>query len=433
MTSDLHHDRGSVPTIHDVEQEPGAFAAFRVPGFSRIWISLLSGNAGRFSVLVVAAWEAFRLTRSAFWPSVIAFCILIPVALVGPVAGTVADRVNLAKQMAVGQGLAATSALVATVFSLAHALTLPVIAGSTIGVGIGNAIQNPAWSSLVPSVIGVQRMVNGSAMVRIAQQGAEFVGPVFATPLLALAGPSAVYLLCTALYLTGAGVAISIGRFAPPPQPTRRRVLDSLADAVRYVVSEQRSAGILLLLVGLHCGLTMAYTGIIPKVATVNLHGDSGVYGSILTAVGLGAIGGAIAVILLARRLELRFLLVVTAFGSGLSLAVLGFGHEIAVTMTGAVLVGMTQSAFMALYLALLQGSVAPEMRGRVAAFSNILVGSTMSSAALVWGALVRWISPDWVTAAPGLLFVMATLVALTLSAWLRPPSVVRLQSVAAS
>jgi MFS family permease len=432
MTSDAHRG-GPFPTIHDVEQEPGTFAAFRVPGFPRIWCSLLSGNAGRFSILVVAAWEAFRLTRSAFWPSVIAFCILIPVAVVGPVAGTVADRVNLAMQMAAGQGLAAASALVASAFSLAHALSLPVLVGTTIGVGVGNAIQNPAWSSLVPSVIGVQRMVNGSAMVRIAQQGAEFVGPVFATPLLAVAGPTAVYLLSTALYLTGAGVAIGIRRFAPPPLPNPRRVLASLAEAVRYVSSGHRSAGVLLVLVGLHCGLTMAYTGIVPKVATVNLHGDSSVYGSILTAVGLGAIAGAGAVIVLARRLELRFLLVVTAFGSGLSLAVLGFGHEIAVTMIGAVLVGGTQSAFMALYLALLQGSVAPEMRGRVAAFSNILVGSTMSSAALVWGALVRWISPDWVTAAPGFLFVMATLVALTLSAWLRPPSVVRLQSVGAT
>ena len=432
MGSGLPGGGAPSPAIHGVEEEPGAFAAFRVPGFPRIWCSLLSGNAGRFSILVVAAWEAFRLTGSAFWPSMIAFCILIPVAVVGPVAGTVADRVNLAKQMAAGQGLAATSALVATAFSLAHALTLPVLLGTTVGVGVGNAMQNPAWSSLVPSVIGVQRMVNGSAMVRIAQQGAEFVGPVFATPLLAVAGPTAVYLLCTALYLTGAGVALSIRRFAPSPLPNRRKVLASLADALRYVSSGHRSAGILLVLVGLHCGLTMAYTGIVPKVATANLHGDSGVYGSILTAVGLGAIAGAVAVIVLARRLELRFLLVVTAFGSGLSLAVLGFGHEIAVTMTGAVLVGGTQSAFMALYLALLQGSVAPEMRGRVAAFSNILVGSTMSSAALVWGALVRWISPDWLTAAPGFLFVMATLVALTLSAWLRPPSVVRLQSAAA-
>lgn len=430
--SDPSQEGHPAPTIHDVEQHPGAFAAFRVSGFPQIWLSLLNGNSGRFCLVVVAAWEAFRLTHSAFWPSVIAFCILIPVALVGPFAGTVADRVNKATQMAVGQALAAASALVAAGFSLAHALSLPLLVGSSIGVGIGNAVQNPAWSSLVPAVIGVERMVNGGAMIRIAQQGAEFVGPVFATPLLALAGPSAVYLLCTAFYVVGAGFASSVRDLAPPPQLTGRKVWAPLADAMRYVTSRQRSAGVLLVLVGLHCGLTMAYTGIVPNLATTNLNGSSGVYGSILTAVGLGAIAGALLVILLARRLELRFLLVLSGVGSGLSLVVLGFGHGVGIAIIGGFLVGMTQSAFMALYLALLQGSVAPEMRGRVAAFSNILVGSTMSSAALLWGALVSWISPDWVTAAPGLLFVGVIGAAMGLSGWLRPPSIARLQPVAA-
>lgn len=146
--------------------------------------------------------------------------------------------------------------------------------------------------------------------------------------------------------------------------------------------------------------------------------------GELLTAVGIGAVIGAAAVILFARWLDLKFLLVVTGAGSGATLVLLGLSHQVVLSLLGAALVGATQSAFMALYLALLQGTAAPEMRGRVAAFSNILVGSTMSTGALAWGVLVGPVSAGWVLAAPGLLFVVVLAIALALSRWLRPPTI---------
>lgn len=409
------------PTISEVTQDVTIFAAFRVNGFPRIWASILFGNSGRFSLLVVAGWEAFELTRSAFWSSIIAFCILIPVAIVGPIAGAVADRVNKATQMAIGQLVAMSSAILAIVLLAVGHLTLPLLVVTTTGVGVGNAIQNPAWSSLVPAVIGVRRMVNGGAMVRIAQQGSEFLGPAIATPLLVALGPGSVYLLCAAFYGFGAIFALTLRRQVPFIPSTSRGIYHPIKEAFVYVVEKQRLLGALLLLVALHCGLTMAYTGIVPQLASVNLKGAGGVYGELLTAVGIGAILGAMGVIVFARWLDLKFLLALTGVVSGLSLVLFGLSTTVPLALLGAILVGASQSAFMALYLALLQGTAAPEMRGRVAAFSNILVGSTMSSFALLWGSLTNSISASLVIAAPGVLFVAVLGIMLVVSPWLRP------------
>lgn len=422
---------GSHEVIADVEQDTSLFAAFHVYGFPRIWASILSGNSGRFSVLVVAGWQAFILTRSAFWSSIIAFCILVPVAFVGPIAGSFADRVNKATLMVIGQSVATTSVAVAAILLAMGKLNLAILVITTLGVGIGNAIQNPAWSSLVPAVIGVKRMVNGGAMVRIAQQGSEFLGPLVATPLLVSVGPTSVYLLSAGFYLAGTVFALSLRSHVPPSTGTHRGIYHPLKEALVYVSTKQKLLGTLLLLVGLHCGLTMAYTGIIPKLIQTNLHGSSGTYGDILTTIGIGAILGAMTVIVTSKWLDLKLLLIITGVLSGLSLVLLGFSHLLVLSFIGAILVGASQSAFMALYLALLQGTAPPEFRGRVAAFSNILVGSTMSSFALLWGGLTSSISVELVIATPGIVFVVALGILLIVTPWLRPRSIIKVNTIA--
>lgn len=430
MSPETNNKENSDETnIEDVEQDTSLFAAFKVSGFPRIWTSILSGNSGRFSILVVAGWEAFKLSHSALWSSIIAFCILIPVAFVGPIAGAYADRYNKTLIMSLGQSIAAISSLVAGALAYLGHLNLTLLVVTTLGVGIANAIQNPAWSSLVPAVIGVKRMVNGGAMVRIAQQGSEFLGPLVATPLLVGVGPSSVYILSALFYLAGAGFAFSLRNHVPFVAATHRGIYRPLKEAFVYVSTRQRLLGTLLILVGLHCGLTMAYTGIIPKLAEHNLSGSSGgIYGELLTAVGVGAILGAIMVIITTRWLDLKLVLIITGVISGLSLVVLGFSTLVWLSLIGAILVGASQSAFMALYLALLQGSAAPEMRGRVAAMSNILVGSTMSSFALLWGGLTNSHSVEWVVATPGLVFALILGLMLVKIPWLRPSKLAALR-----
>ena len=419
--------------IGKVEQDVSMFASFKVAGFGRIWTSILSGNSGRFSVIVVAGWEAYKLSHSAFWSSIIAFCILIPVAVIGPVAGAAADRINKASQMAIGQSVAMLSALVAGILLYLGRPSLLLLAVTTTGVGIGNAIQNPAWSSLTPAVIGVRRMVNGGAMIRIAQQGSEFLGPAVATPLLVKFGPVPVYALCVGCYAVATSLSVSLIKRVPHTVYVQRGILHPLREALSYVSAKQRMVGGLLILVGLHCGLTMAYTGLLPKFVQTNLHGASGIYGELMMTVGIGAILGAILIIVGARWLDLTFMLVVTGVLSGLSLLALGLSRNVILALSGALLVGASQSAFMALYLALLQGSTAKEIRGRVAAFSNILVGSTMSTFALLWGALTSTFPVVWVLAVPGVLFIVSLGLMMTLAPWLRPPRMTRAPAVATS
>lgn len=94
-----------------------------------MWFAALSGNSGRFAVLLVAGWEAYKLGHhSSLWASLVSFLLLVPTT---------------------GGVLALSGHL--------DLVGLMVVVGV---VGIGNSIQGPAWQSLVPALVGPERMLN---------------------------------------------------------------------------------------------------------------------------------------------------------------------------------------------------------------------------------------------------------------------------------
>ncbi len=94
------------------------FSAFEVIPFRWVWTAAMSGNSGRFAVILVAGWEAYRLGHhSSFWPSMVSLLLLIPSMFFGLFAGSAADRRNRARMAAGGQLVNAVSCALAAIFA----------------------------------------------------------------------------------------------------------------------------------------------------------------------------------------------------------------------------------------------------------------------------------------------------------------------------
>lgn len=131
----------------------------------------LSGSSGRFAVILVAGWEAYRLGHhSSLWPSLVSMLLLAPSMRFGLFAGSVADRRNRARMASAGQLINAASCLVAAAATFAGQLDLTNLLALTAAVGIGNSIQGPAWQAMIPEIVGRERLLNASMTARIAQR-----------------------------------------------------------------------------------------------------------------------------------------------------------------------------------------------------------------------------------------------------------------------
>lgn len=388
---------------------PRFLSAFEQPGFASIWLSVLAANSGRFCVVLVAGYQAFHAGHSAVWSSAISMVILLPMVVVAPLAGGLADRVNRALLMAVGMGVALLAAVTATVLTATGTDSLPILVGLVLLIGTGGAVQAPAWQSILPGVLGARRLLNGSLLAQIAQQGAELTGPAIGTAVVALGGPVAGFALCALFYATGMLTAWRVRGLVGAPGGHHRGLFRPVVEGLGYVLHRPTLA-LLMLFVALHCSLTMAFNGLLPALAAGHLGGGSAVYGLLLTSVGVGAVAGPLLVMVFGRRLRDVHVLFVAGFLSGATLALLGVVPTLALAVPIAAGVGASEATFMAVVYMLSQTMAADHMRGRVSSSQLVITAGSMSVLSMGWGALEGPWGPGLTLVVPGLAFVLAVL-----------------------
>lgn len=386
---------------------PTFLEAFEAPGFIWVWLSVLAANSGRFCVILVAGYEAFVVGRSAFWSGSIAMVLMFPMIVVTPLAGGIADRFNRPLVMAAGMALA-TLASVAAALGSFGAVSLPLLIALTLLIGVGAAIQFPAWQAMIPGLVGPRRLLGGSLLAQIAQQGAELTGPAIGTAVLALGGPVAGFSLCAAFYLLGAIFAWHVRHLVATPEggPVERGVLGPVLRGLAYLFRHPQLR-LLAAFVTLHCALTMAFLGILPSLASAHLGGGGGTYGAILTSVGLGAIGGPLLLMIAGRRLRDVYVLFGSGFLSGAALAALGLVPTLPAAIAAGVAVGAGDAVFMALAYTLAQRMTGEHMRARISSSQIVITAGSMSLLSMGWGALVDPWGPALALIVPGAAFVV--------------------------
>src|SRR5439155_26521271 len=155
-----------------------------------------------------------------------------------------------------------------------------------------------AWNVIVPQLVPRDDLLNAISLAAIARQGSEFLGPALATPLFVLVGPAAAFGLCFLLYVLALLLTLPIPAVRPAGYSG---MLEPIAEGLRYMRAVP-VVWLLILLVGAHCTLTMAYMGLLPSFVAGTLHGGDRLFGTIMTVVGLGAILGSLALAAMTGR-----------------------------------------------------------------------------------------------------------------------------------
>lgn len=232
---------------------PAALAAMRSSAYRWLWSTTLAGNSGRFAVMMVAGWLAFRLTHSPIGPGLTSFLAFAPALFVGPLAGALADRMDRRHLIRSGAIVGAAACFAAAGLAVAGRLGLPVVLMVALAAGVAVSLEQPARTALVSWVTSPQDRLNAFSLLRVPIQGSEMVGPAVATAVLARAGAAPALAVCGLFYVLAAVQAfrIEIPRGAPRSEPRSGGLLEDVREGLAYV-RQDRVLGHLLLWVGLH-------------------------------------------------------------------------------------------------------------------------------------------------------------------------------------
>jgi len=340
---------------------------------------------GTWMQSVAQSWLVYSLTHSSFDLGAVVAIQTLPVLVLGPYAGVVADRVDKRKLMATLQALMGVQALVLGLLAVLHVVTFWEVCVLATVLGLNNTFENPARQSFVLEMVGGGNVRNAVSLNSTMVNAARAVGPAIAGVLIASAGVGVCFLLNAVSFV---GVVYSLTSMDTSRlQPSQRapRAKGQMREGLSYV-SRHVTLAIPLLMMGLVGTLAYEFQVSLPVVAKHTFHGGPETYGFLTAAMGIGAVAGGL-VTATRGRTGLRPL-TVAVFGFGLALLFASLSPVLAVEYAALALVGWGSVSFMATGNSTLQLTSSPSMRGRVMSLWAVaFLGSTP-----VGGPLIGWV-----------------------------------------
>jgi predicted MFS family arabinose efflux permease len=166
--------------------------------------------------------------------------------------------------------------------------------------------------------------------------------------------------------------------------------------------------------------LTMSYQGMLPMFVAVDLNAGPATYGALLTAIGLGAVIGSLALAQFSAPRHRAVLFVYALLVSGIALALLGITRSADSALMLGFLVGSSQAMFMSMTLAIIQSSVEDEYRGRATSFYQLITLTPMALIGWGMGGLADITEPRPLMIAAGIAFIVSMVIYAFFSSWLR-------------
>jgi MFS family permease len=359
---------------------------------------------------VAEMWLVLQLTHSGVAVGAAAALQFAPMLLIGAWGGLIADRFDKRRLLLVTQTAMALPALALLALTVTGAIELWMLLALICARGAVNAVDNPARQAFLVELVGPERLVNAVSLGSALINGARTLGPALAGILIATVGVELCFALnalsFAAMLFALSGMDQAALRSVPPA--VRRR--GQVRGALRYVraTPELRIPLALMAVVGT---FTFNFQTLLPLLATFGFHGGASAYAALTTAMGLGAIAGAIANGTRSRVRPALLAGAAAAFGALVVAAALA--PSTAVAAVALVPVGAASVVFAASVNSFLQLAVAPHMRGRVMAlYSVVFLGSTP-----IGGPLMGWIAS---AAGPRTALALGGLIALGAAAWAR-------------
>jgi MFS family permease len=324
---------------------------------------------------VAQSWLVLELTGSGTKVGLLVALQTLPVLLLGPYGGVVADRVDKRKLMIWLQSMMGLLSLVLGVLTLTHRVTLNEVYTIAVLLGLNNCFENPARQSFILEMVGADRVRNAVSLNSVIVNVARAVGPAAAGLIIAAGGTGLCFMINAASVVAVVLSLVLLDAESLLPTAPTARARGQVVEGLRYVRRTRELAVPLAMMALVGC-LAYEFQVVLPVVAKSTFHGGPSTYGYLTGAMGLGAIVGGLYVAAKGRTGIAAMTNSSFAFAAALTAAAVA--PTLPLELVALMFVGGVSVGFLSKGNSTLQLGAAPSMRGRVMALWAVaFLGST--------------------------------------------------------
>jgi MFS family permease len=386
------------------------FASLSNPNYRRYYSGQAVSLIGTWMQTVAQSWLVLQLTGSGAALGAVVAVQTLPVLLLGPYGGVVADRVDKRRLMIMLQSMMGVLALVLGVLALTHTVKLWEVFVLAFLLGLNNCFENPARQAFVLEMVGPADLRNAISLNSVLVNAARAVGPAFAGIIIAVSGVGICFMLNAVSFIAVVTslLTLDVSKLSRPPKTARAP--GQIREGVAYVRRTPKLLVPLLMMALVGC-LAYEFQVVLPIVAKDSFGAKPEVYGFMTAAMGIGAVVGGLYVAARGRTGMRALVNSAAAFTVALAFAAVApylWLELIALFAVGAVSVG-----FLSKGNSTLQLEASPTMRGRVMALWAVaFLGSTP-----IGGPIAGWVAGEFGGRAGLVLAAVACAVAAALGA----------------
>ena len=361
------------------------FDALSVPNYRRYIAGQSISLIGTWMQMTAQAWLVLSLTHSSTKLGLIVALQTLPVLLLSPYGGVIADRMNKRRLMVILQSAMGLQALALGILTVTGEVTVWQIGVLAVLLGLNNAFENPARQSFMLEMVGGDYLRNAVTLNSVLVNVARVIGPAVAGILIATVGEGICFLVNAGSFAAVVFSLATLNRAALAPTTPAPRARGQLREGLRYVRGNRGLAFPLLMMAAVGC-LTYEFQVSLPVMASQALHVGAGGYGFMTAAMGVGAVIGGLLVAAKGRTGTAQLTAAVIAFGVAMALATIA--PSLPFELVALAFAGASSIAFMSTGNSTLQLRAQPNMRGRVMSLWFVAFqGSTP-----IGGPIIGWV-----------------------------------------
>ena len=266
--------------------------------FGSLWGGNLFSNTGTFMMIIAAGWEMSSMTQNAALVAMVQTALSLPFFFFVIPGGIITDLVNHRRLLIIMQTSMLLAVAVIAWCSWTGRLTPWVLLGLLTFVGIGTAVHQPAWKTLLQDLVTREQSASAVALNSLNFNIGRAIGPFLGGMLAGIGGAASVFACKSLSYVSVIGALWPIPN-ERMPQPktgvTASSVISSIGEGFSFLKTSPILLGILLRY-GLFILPASGMMALLPLEARRELGSGVFGYGALMSFLGVGELLGALGV-----------------------------------------------------------------------------------------------------------------------------------------
>ncbi len=366
------------------------FTALLYRDFRLLWLGLLISNLGTWMQFTAMGFFVARMAGSqheaALDLGILGAARAIPVLLLSPLAGIVADHLPRRRVLFVTNSTMALAALLLALLATAHRLEMIGLVLISALNSAANGFDSPTRQSWVPLLVDREYVGNAVGLNSVAFNAPAVIGPALAGLLIVWFGVSGAFYFNAAATLAVV-VAVMMMHPSPPSATQREPTLRAMRHGIAFIVRHPALRWIVFAQF-VTALLTRPYGQLVPAMAVNVLHSGARGLGWSVSAIGAGGFGGALVTAYFAQRERRSRLWLQSGLTMSLGVLALAFVPALAAALPVLFAIGVGTLAQLGATNTLIQTLSPDDVRGRALSIYTMIAIGVVPLGALVDGAI---------------------------------------------